>query len=56
MEEFIIELDDETADWLDCIAAAEKKSASAMIEEMIRQQFERNRKLSGKKPPPGLPP
>lgn len=51
MEEFTIEVDDETAAWLDSIAADENKSPSVLIEEMLREQFDRNRKRSGRKPP-----
>ena len=51
MEEFTIEVNDEIAAWLDSVAAAERKSPSVLIEEMLREEFERNRKRSGRKPP-----
>jgi|KBSSwiStaDraftv2_1062776.scaffolds.fasta_scaffold10457202_1 predicted transcriptional regulator len=37
MEEFTVELDDETAEWLESSAAAEKKSPSEFIEELIQE-------------------
>ena len=37
MEEITFELDDETADWLNTIAAAQNKSISAVISELIRE-------------------
>jgi predicted transcriptional regulator len=40
MEEITIELDDETADWLESTAAEQKKSASELFGELIRQHRE----------------
>ena len=37
MEEFTVELDDETAAWLESIAVTEKKTISQVIGEMIEQ-------------------
>lgn len=40
MEEITIELDDETADWLDSTAAEQKKSASEVVSELLRDYRE----------------
>lgn len=36
MEEITIELDDEVADWLQTTAAEQRKSASDLVTELIR--------------------
>jgi len=37
MEEFTVELDDETAAWLESIAVAQKKTISEIIGEMLER-------------------
>lgn len=41
MEEFIVELDDETADWLEASAADQHQSLSEFVTELIRKAQKR---------------